>query len=156
MVWRRDGILGRCISVCNRVGMTYVGRQLSPLGIGKGQFMHMAELYYEDGISQEELAGRLYMDKGTVARALGHLENKGYIEKRADAKDARKKLIFLTEKAKKLEGEFIGTLIRCNVNVTENIPDEELQTCISVLQRVAKNMESSVNDEPLRKEVEEG
>lgn len=51
------------------------------------------------GCLQEELIEELFVDKSTVAHHLMKLEEKGYIERRADESDLRKRRIYPTDKA---------------------------------------------------------
>lgn len=51
------------------------------------------------GCLQEELIEELYVDKTTVTHHLGRLEEKGYIERRVDENDARRRKVYPTQKA---------------------------------------------------------
>ena len=51
------------------------------------------------GCLQEELIEELFIDKSTVAHHLMKLEEKGYIERRADENDLRKRKVYPTQKA---------------------------------------------------------
>ena len=57
-------------------------------------------LLHRDGLSQEELACLLKIDKGTTARALKRLEDAGYVTRCLDKHDKRVNRVFVTEKGR--------------------------------------------------------
>jgi DNA-binding MarR family transcriptional regulator len=63
-------------------------------------------LWQADGISQTELATRTKLDKSGLAIMLDRLEEAGQVERRLDATDARKSMIFLTETNKALHASY--------------------------------------------------
>ena len=86
--------IGRLISILYRRGLNHTGKQFKPYGIGGDQFAFLAELYAQDGISQEELASAICCDKATVARAMQRLESLGYIERIRSVEDGRVNLVY--------------------------------------------------------------
>lgn len=55
------------------------------------------EIFHQPGISAAEIAGRLHIDKGYLSRVLKRLEAGALLHRRADAADARRGLLTLTE-----------------------------------------------------------
>ncbi len=55
-----------------------------------------------DGIQIGELADLALVRKQTMAQAVDELERAGYVERRPDPSDRRAKLVFLTEKGKRV------------------------------------------------------
>ena len=89
----------RWISLLYRYGQMYIGEHLKAYDIGKGQHIFLNALYKEDGLTQEDLADYLKIDKGTTAKALKKLEEQGYITRTVSEKDKRCNEVHLTEKA---------------------------------------------------------
>lgn len=58
----------------SRWSMRFVGREMSRLGFGPGQFFFLAELFRADGLSQDELSRRVGVDKSNTSRVLARLE----------------------------------------------------------------------------------
>ena len=95
--------IGRYVSQMYRKGNAYIGKQLSDIGVGSGQFMFLLELYRKDGRSQEELSEILSIDKGTTARAIKKLEGDGFLYRERDENDKRAYKIYLTDKGRSEE-----------------------------------------------------
>ena len=67
------------------------------------QFDVLAQLTAAPGISQQELAERLFVTKGNVCGLLDRLESeRKLVERRDDPDDRRAHLLFLTDKGKRL------------------------------------------------------
>jgi DNA-binding MarR family transcriptional regulator len=62
--------IGRLVSILYQRGLSHTGKQSEQYGIGGGQFAFLAELFSQDGKSQEALASSICCDKATVARAM--------------------------------------------------------------------------------------
>ncbi|RCK81434.1 MAG: Transcriptional regulator, MarR family [Candidatus Ozemobacter sibiricus] len=93
--------LGGWIARLYRAGQQAMAISLHGTGIGAGQFPFLRLLARQDGLCQDTIAHALYLDKGTVARALQKLESQNFVRRRADAADARKLLVFLTPKGRR-------------------------------------------------------
>jgi DNA-binding MarR family transcriptional regulator len=57
-------------------------------------------LFEEDGLRMGELAARARLSKQTMTTTVRMLERDGLVERRADPRDGRASLIFLTERAR--------------------------------------------------------
>jgi DNA-binding MarR family transcriptional regulator len=67
-----------------------------------GQELVIFRLVEEDGLSQSQLAARLGVEIGTVAKTVQRMEKKGLLIRRQDAEDARISRVYLTEKGRRL------------------------------------------------------
>lgn len=91
------------------------------------------------GRSQEQLASDLYLDKSTVARALTHLENDGFVERIPNAEDKRQLLVYPTQKMKDILPAVRRASSDWNALLTEGIDEESLSVFTSVLLRLEEN-----------------
>lgn len=78
------------------------GAALKEHGLCGGQAMYLFRLCHEPGLSQDELARRLYVNKSNVARQVAKLEQQGYVMRKSSPEDKRVQLVYPTEKAIKL------------------------------------------------------
>lgn len=78
-------------------------RTMRESGIGSGEFDLIHLVRHNPGISQKEVSRELNMDKGATARRVANLEQKGYLERKANPNDGRSQLLFATEKAESLK-----------------------------------------------------
>jgi DNA-binding MarR family transcriptional regulator len=71
-------------------------RRTRGLGLTRSQWWVLNHLYFNEGITQSEFADVLDIEKPTLGRLLDRLEDKGWLERRADPSDRRAKRIYLT------------------------------------------------------------
>lgn len=94
--------LGHKISIIHRYTEIYLTEALKDFNLhGSGQtriVMTLANL--EEGISQDELARILLVDKATISRMIRPMINNGVIERKTNPSDKRAYIINLTEKTR--------------------------------------------------------
>jgi MarR family transcriptional regulator for hemolysin len=71
-------------------------RRTRDLGLTRSQWWVLNHLYFHEGITQSALADVLDIEKPTLGRLLDRLEDKGWLERRADPSDRRAKRVYLT------------------------------------------------------------
>lgn len=76
--------------------------QLKTLGLSVAQFDLISTLSEREGISQSELAERLYVTKGNVSGLVDRLVQAGLVQRRAIAGDRRSYAMHLTAEGRKL------------------------------------------------------
>lgn len=69
---------------------------LKPIGLSIPQFDVLSNLTEREGMSQSELAQRLFVTKGNVSGLIDRLVEAGYVERRAAPGDRRSHALFLT------------------------------------------------------------
>lgn len=84
-----------------RVTQTY-DAALAPAGIRVTQFMILMALNRSDGMSVNELAELMVMNRTTMGKNLQPLERDGLVEGRIDKEDRRSRRTFLTRKGSAL------------------------------------------------------
>jgi DNA-binding MarR family transcriptional regulator len=107
------------------------------------QFDALANLYLNDGVSQQELAERLLVTKGNVTGLVTRLADRGLVERRADPNDKRANRIVLTDAGR--------TLTVASLQVQRSVIDEMLgsldpsehQQLRTLLTRVIDGMDGS-------------
>jgi DNA-binding MarR family transcriptional regulator len=85
-----------------------VAAQLKPLGLSIPQFDLLSTLTEQEGLSQQELAERLYVTKGNVSGLLDRMVEAGLVERRATPDDRRSNALFLTAKGRALAEQGIA------------------------------------------------
>ena len=64
------------------------------------QWVILDNLSQTDGLTQTELANRSFKNTPTISRIIDVLAKKKFLERRVDAVDRRKQLVFLTDKGR--------------------------------------------------------
>jgi|GEM_PF-321876 len=139
MEWSETDLIGRWISFLYRYNQAFVDKHLGEDGIGSGQCMFLVSLYMREGITQAGLADLLRIDKGTTAVAMRRLERAGYVRREPDPTDGRANRLFLTEKARRLEGRLKDVLSLWTTILTDGFTDEEAHEASSLLRRMNDN-----------------
>lgn len=129
--------IGRYFSQMYRKGRIFYTQELKKFGLGSGQSIFLFQLYKKDGVTQEELANTLYIDKGTTARSLKTLEEQGFIKKEHVISDKRLNIIYLTEKALKLEEEITNILKKWDGILSNSLSSEEKETLLQLLKKIS-------------------
>lgn len=131
--------IGRLVAILYRKGLNYTVKQFEPHRIGSGQFMFLAELFVQDGISQEELASLILCDKATVTRAMQQLEKHGYVERKRSTDDGRVNLVYLTDKAHNFKPTLFSILSNWTDTLAQGLSNEERKLIINLLSRLVEN-----------------
>ena len=79
-----------------------IAAELKGLGLSIPQFDLLSTLTEQEGLSQQELAERLYVTKGNVSGLLDRMVEAGLVERRAIPDDRRSNALHLTAKGRRL------------------------------------------------------
>ena len=89
----------RCIGEVWRCANLYRTARYEGTELGSYQDTYIVHVCRTPGITQEQLAGKIYVHKSNVARQLSALEEKGFVERRPDPDDRRSLQVFPTQRA---------------------------------------------------------
>jgi MarR family transcriptional regulator, organic hydroperoxide resistance regulator len=90
-----DRIYFRFVRLQQRV-IAEMTQTLKPIGLSIPQFDVLSTLTEQQGLSQSDLAQRLYVTKGNVSGLIDRLVDAGYVERRSAPGDRRSNALFLT------------------------------------------------------------
>lgn len=85
-----------------------VADKLKSLGISVSQCDVLTTLTEAEGLSQQELATRLYVTKGNISGLVDRLAEAGLVERRPTTADRRSHAIFLTEAGRRTAADGIA------------------------------------------------
>lgn len=94
---------GTYISVLMRQLNLFFSHELSEVEITASELMYLSQLYTRDGLTQDEMATKISVDKAATTRTIQGMEKKGLIVRNSNEKDHRSKCVYLTDKAKQME-----------------------------------------------------
>ncbi len=132
--------LGHLSRLAFRDFATALGGRLARHGVTSGQWRFLRVLWDEDGISQRQLADRVGTREATAVRSIRSLVTHGLVERREDRADARKYLIVLTPKARRLEHVLLPYVAEVHEIAERGIPRRDLETTRRVLRQVHENL----------------
>ncbi len=82
----------------------------------------------------------LNINKANTARALKKLEDEGYVYRAEDPADARKKIVYITEKSRDFEQEFHEVFKGLNRILAKDFTDDERETARRLLYKMFDNI----------------
>ena len=112
-------------------------QRLKPMGLSQAKWRTLLHLSIAEApLTQAEVASRLGIEEPTLASLLHRLEKSGWIVRRDAEHDRRCKTVHLGKRARGVISEISATAADLRRELLEDIPSEELRTCMRVLERV--------------------
>lgn len=156
----REGIkLDSLMKYINRVyrcAGRYRSERLPKTELGAHQHIYIFQICRRPGISQEQLAKRICVNKSNVTRQLGLLEKQGYVLRRPDGEDRRVLRVYPTRRAEELYPNVLRIMQEWNALLFAELSDGEKEQFVHLLARVTDRaieaVEGAPEAEPDRKE----
>lgn len=134
----------RQISVTYRCAMRFRENELADTGLAGCQTPYLTALFRQPGISQEEIARQLNVNKSSVTRQLAILEEKGYVRREPSDADRRLMLVYPTDKALDVKERLYRCYHDWNSYLTHDFSDEEQALLSTLMARIAQRAEDYV------------
>lgn len=131
-IMRNLGEVWRCANL-------YRTEEYESLGIGSYQDSYIVDICAHPGITQEQLSRIMYVHKSNVARQVGSLEEKGFIERRPDPADRRNLLVYPTRRAYDVLGRIRAVHAQWKEKLLEGFSEEEREALGRTIERLAEN-----------------
>lgn len=80
-------------------------RRIKEFGLTRSQWFALAFLHRKDGLTQQQLADQMDMERAPLSKTLARLEKSGWIMKVSNPEDKRVNKIFLSDKARNIMPE---------------------------------------------------
>src|SRR5580704_17630869 len=107
---------------------TAVADGLRQIGLSVPQCDVLTTLTEQEGVSQQDLAKRLYVTKGKISGLIDRLVAAGLVERRAIAADKRQHAIFLTAAGRAAAEQAIACQRRFVARTIGRLPPDQLST----------------------------
>lgn len=127
-------------SIIYRYGRVMHDKAMERFGMTGQQMGYIGWINRSPGISQEELAKRLRIDKGAVAKSIKHLTEEGFVEKRKNPEDRRAYCLFPTEKAVEMCAQGERCYREFEREIMKGLTPGEEKTFEELLSRVTDNL----------------
>ena len=145
---RRPIPITRHISLIYRYAQRFLSGRLRDFPLEAGQLPLMLQLYRYPGVTQEQLAQRLAIDKGTAARGVAQLEKNGLVERREDPADRRAYRLAPTSRALSLEEPLFAITDLLQEALFEGMNDDERRQSAALVLRMAQNLAAYFDEHP--------
>jgi MarR family transcriptional regulator for hemolysin len=110
------------------------------LGLSRSQWQVLAHLSRHEGINQSGLAEILEIENITLGRLIDRMGEAGWVERRADPKDRRARLLFMTQKVAPVMEAMRALAEETRNEALEGLPPEQRETLIDMLLHVRANI----------------
>ncbi|MCM3270168.1 MarR family winged helix-turn-helix transcriptional regulator [Paenibacillus elgii] len=118
----------------------YYQKVVNPFDITVDQWEILVILWEKEGITQKELAERLYKDQTNIARMLFKLEKKGFVYRVTHETDRRSLRVYLTPKGREIKGDILAPSIEAYKKTVEGLSEEEVETFRRILAVMYNNV----------------
>ncbi len=127
---------GFLIHDVSRLRRIVVDRALKPLGLTRSQWWVLAFLSRRDGMTQTALAADLDLTKVAVGGLIDRMEAGGFVERRADERDARARRVYLTRAGQKLVSTIRESVDAVEADILASVTEDELDAAAAVLVKI--------------------
>jgi len=129
---------GTYISVLMRQLNLFFGHELSDVEITASELMYLSQLYNRDGLTQEEMATVITVDKAATTRTIQGMEKKGLVRREAHEENYRAKRVYLTDKAKNAEPRIRELQKKWVDFITQDMTQKEAEVFAAQLKKMSQ------------------
>jgi len=109
-------------------------------GVTADQFVLLARLAEQDGITQQALARRASSDPSTIRAMLMLLEGQGLVARERSPEDSRARLVTLTAKGRRLFQRLLRSSEPIRIQMLAKFSPDEAQALVDNLRRLIENL----------------
>lgn len=141
-----DGSVGFHLARTARSMKRALESRLSKYNVTASQYIVLAQLSDEDGLSLSQLGERLYFDNPTITGIVDRMERDGLVERCRAADDRRVVNVLLTPQGKKL----LSAIENIADEINESVMDEFTKTDQDKLLRILDSIWNKINGKHAR------
>ncbi len=134
--------MGWVVAYCARRVQEGLTKRFAEAGyrVSPEQFSIVAQLWQQDGLSQQTLADRFHRSKVAAFHLITKLDEQGLVERRDNPQDGRSNLVYLTAEGRAMVATLIPLAQQNLDRALEGIPPKDVETAREVLYKIAVNM----------------
>ena len=141
-----DNCLGFIANRLVKSFLKVLDHKLSDFKLTGAQFCVMTKLFEEEGLTQTQLAYRLYIESPTLVRTLDRLEEADLIERQRVPEDRRAFHIFLTKKGRGMKDVLMQKGREVHEIATKGMTQEQARELKDMLFLLWHNLEEGVEE----------
>jgi len=138
----------RDITEITRCGVQYRTDAFAPMGLKACHGSYLQEICGRPGISQEQLAERICINKSNGARQAAALEEAGFIERRTCGRDKRVMRLYPTQKTLELLPEIDRIMASWQTMLTQDLSEDEQMLLERMLGQLLRRASAYLEDTP--------
>ena len=127
----------KAVKRVSRCFTLYRGRCLEAEGINGYQHSYLLRICEQPGLTQDELAQAIYVNKSNVTRQLALLEQEGFVTRQPGETDRRQMAVYPTDKARALYPRVRQVAMDWEAALLEGMGEEERAALAVSLEKMA-------------------
>ncbi|MBO4668238.1 MAG: winged helix-turn-helix transcriptional regulator [Bacilli bacterium] len=136
----------RWISITERCTMLYRNVAFKDIDLLPSHHMYIYYLCsHSEGVSQDDLAKKVYVNKSSVARSIKTLIDAGYVYREVNKEDKRAYKVYPTKKAYDTLPYIKEAMGKFNEVITDGLEEAEVEELNRLLTKVANNASSYID-----------
>jgi DNA-binding MarR family transcriptional regulator len=124
---------GHLIRRAHQLSVAVFMEETAEFGVTPVQFAILNALIEDPGEDQVTLAGKVAFDAATFGSVIGRLEAKGWVKRKPDAQDRRRKLLWVTAEGEKAAMAMKRAVARAQSKILGNLEAREREQLIALL-----------------------
>ncbi len=121
-----------------RCAEQYRAERLAPFGLSGCQYSYILNICRTPGISQEQLARQICVNKSNVARQLAQLEEAGFVRREPGERDRRITAVYPTQKAIQVCPRVQAVLGEWSRYITAELTEAEAEAVYTALEKMRR------------------
>ena len=131
--------VGRILSKVGKMSQERLQMKLSHLDIDRS-FYPLILIYSRNGMTQQDLADELSVDKVQVVRIIDYLSENGYVQRVMNPHDRRKYQLTVNEKAGKVMPQIKQAINEVTNDIFEGFSSDEIDKIYDMLGKMERNL----------------
>lgn len=133
------------INIISRCASIYRSDKLQKSELSAVHLTYILTICKNPGISQDQLAKQIYINKSNVTRQLENLEKQGYVQRKQSDRDKRAILVYPTEKARRDLPKVLDIVNQWNKYLIEDFTSDEAELFKSMLEKISQKAKKYVD-----------
>lgn len=134
-------------SIILRCSRSFLEKRLKQYDISYNEQIMLMYISKNEYTNQDNIAKNFMTDKGTVAKAIKKLEEKGFILRKENPDNKRENIIALTAKGREIISYMNKLLTEWQEIVFKDISEEEINQAKKIKEKILTNIEKSADNE---------
>ena len=135
---------GRLIRELARAAHIYFQHEFKKYNIGHAQIRTLLYISKNEGKTQKEITQYLCLDKSSITSQLQILERNGYVKRETSEADARKQVIYITQKTKDILPHLYNAHQEWTDALLDGFSESEQTEVYNYLYRMGNNLKKKI------------
>lgn len=133
---------GHLIRRAHQLAVATFMEETADFGVTPVQFAILNALMEAPGEDQVTLAGKVAFDAATFGSVIGRLEAKGWVRRKADAQDRRRKLLWVTPEGERAATAMKRAVAKAQVRILASLEPAERDQLVQLLDKLVTRSSS--------------